>query len=156
TTLNLNANNTISSESAWSGTGGGVSSQEHQPGYQAGVVPTSMSTVGGVAYRTDPDVAYDSNPSTGFPIYDTYGPGGWAVYGGTSDAAPQWAALIAIADQGRALQGGAALDGPTGTMPILYALPQNFFNDITTGSSTGSPHESAVAGYDLATGRGTP
>jgi subtilase family serine protease len=145
----------ITSESAWTGGGGGISAYESQPSYQAGVVPPSMSTVAGKAYRTTPDVAYDSDPNTGFPVYDSFGYN-WVQVGGTSDAAPQWAALIAIADEGRAIAGGPSLDGPSGTLPILYALPQSFYHDITSGSSTGSPHEPAVAGYDLATGRGSP
>lgn len=45
------------------------------------------------------DAAYDSDPNTGFPVFDTYGGSGWGQYGGTSDAAPQWAALVAIVDE---------------------------------------------------------
>ena len=63
----------------------------------------------------------------------------WGQWGGTSDAAPQWAALIAIADQGRALAGKASLDGATQTLPMLYALPASDFHDITSGTSTGHP-----------------
>ena len=80
----------------------------------------------------------------------------WIQRGGTSDAAPQWAALIAIADQGRALAGKAALDGATQTLPMLYALSAADFHDATSGTSTGRPRYSAGAGYDLVTGRGSP
>src|SRR5262249_24834493 len=73
-----------------------------------------------------------------------------------SDAAPQWAALVAIADQGRALAGLGALDGPSQTLPMLYALPAADFHDITTGSRFGSPQEPAGPGYDLPTGLGPP
>ncbi len=45
---------------------------------------------------------------------------------------------------------------PTQLLPALYQLPASDFHDITTGSSTGSPAYAATAGYDLATGRGTP
>ncbi|HEV3115484.1 MAG TPA: S53 family peptidase [Gemmataceae bacterium] len=149
TTLNMDASGNIISETGWSGSGGGISSVEAQPSYQKGVVNSTR--------RANPDVAYDADPNTGFPIYDTYGTSTpWAQYGGTSAAAPQWAALIAIADQGRAVAGLGSLDGPSQTLPNLYGLPAGDFHDITAGTSTGSPQESAGPGYDLVTGRGTP
>ncbi len=153
TTLNLSAAGNILSETAWSGSGGGISTVEAQPAYQKGVV-TQSST-----FRTDPDVSYDADPNTGFGVYDSYNNGTkrpWGQWGGTSDAAPQWAALIAIADQGRILAGKGTLDGPTQTLPMLYSLSSSDFHDITSGSSTGSPSYSAGPGYDLVTGRGTP
>ena len=152
TTLSLTSSGSYSSESAWSGSGGGISAYESQPSYQKGIVTQSTTK------RTDPDVSYDANPNTGFPVYQTYGNSSstpWLQYGGTSDAAPQWAALVAIADQGRALDGEAALAG-TGLMKDLYSLPSSDFHDITSGTSNGKPKESAAAGYDLATGLGTP
>jgi hypothetical protein len=153
TTLNLDASGNILSESGWSGSGGGISSIEGQPSYQNGVV-TQTST-----RRANPDVAYDADPNTGFPVYDSYNNGTaapWSQFGGTSDAAPQWAGLIAIADQGRALAGLGSLDGPSQTLPALYALAAGDFHDVTSGSSTGSPGYAAGTGYDLVTGRGTP
>lgn len=153
TTLRLTSSFTISSETAWSGSGGGISSNESQPAYQKGTVTQTTTK------RGSPDVAYDSNPSTGFPVYDSYNnstSSPWVQYGGTSDAAPQWAALIAIANQGRALNGLAALDGPSQTLPMIYGLPASDFHDIISGSSTGSPTYSAGTGYDLTTGRGSP
>jgi hypothetical protein len=151
TTLNLTGSNAYSSESAWTGSGGGISAYESQPSYQQGVVTQSTTK------RTSPDVSYDANPNTGFPVYQTYGNSGgpWLQYGGTSDASPQWAALIAIADQGRNLAGEGALTNAT-LMPMLYKLPSADFHDVTSGSSTGSPSEKAGVGYDLATGLGTP
>ena len=153
TSLYLTAQNNYSSESGWSGSGGGISADESQPAYQKGVV-TQSST-----YRTNPDVSYDADPNTGFPVYDTLNnppSAPWGQWGGTSDASPQWAALVAIADQGRAVYGKSSLDGPTQTLPTLYGLPAGDFHDITTGTSTGSPNYSAGPGYDLVTGRGTP
>ena len=163
TTLNLDASgNVITSnpEAGWSGSGGGISTVEVQPGYQSGLVihnGTSVISAGGM--RTNPDVAYDADPNTGFPVYDTYNnpvSTPWGQWGGTSDAAPQWAALIAIADQGRALSGIGPLDGPTQTIPTLYGLPASDFTDITTGTSTGTPNYTAGPRYDLVTGRGSP
>ncbi len=152
TTLSLTSAGSILSESGWSDSGGGISSVESQPSYQKGVVSQSTTR------RTNPDVAYDADPNTGFPVYDSYSfpSAPWQQFGGTSDAAPQWAAIIAIADQGRALAGLGSLDGATQTLPMIYSAPSSDFHDITGGTSTGSPHYSAGAGYDLVTGRGTP
>lgn len=129
------------SETAWSGSGGGTSSYESEPSYQTGVQSTGS--------RSTPDVAYDANPSTGFAVYDSYGSGGWMVVGGTSAGAPQWAALIAIADQGLAQAGKGTLDG---AQSRVYQLPSADFHDITSGSNG----YSAGAGYDLVTGLGSP
>lgn len=153
TTLYRNSQGGYSSESGWSGSGGGISRYESQPAYQNGVVTQTS------VYRSNPDVAYDSNPSSGFSVYDSYNNGTstpWGQWGGTSDAAPQWAALVAIADQGRALAGKAALNGPTQTLPMLYSLAASDFHDVTTGTSSGRPSYSAGSGYDLVTGRGSP
>lgn len=151
TTLNLSGSS-YGSESAWSGSGGGLSAYELQPAYQNGVV-TQSSTA-----RTNPDVAYDADPNTGFPVYNSYSnsKAPWGQWGGTSDAAPQWAALTAIADQGRELAGLQALNGASQLLPTLYSLPSTDFHDVTTGTTTGSPNYSAGPGYDLTTGLGTP
>ncbi len=159
TSLSLSGGS-YTSESAWSGSGGGVSSQEAEPAYQKGVVSPSnadSATTG----RATPDVAFDADPNTGVPVYDSYdvavgGGSGWQRYGGSSAAAPQWAALVALADQGRAQDGLESLDGPSQTLPLLYSMPASDFHDITTGSNSGSPQFYAGPGYDLVTGRGTP
>ncbi|HEV8061687.1 MAG TPA: S53 family peptidase, partial [Gemmataceae bacterium] len=132
--------------------GGGISEYETQPAYQQGTVTQSTT------YRTDPDVAYDADPATGVPIYDSLStPQGlpWGDYGGTSIAAPQWAALVAIADQARAAKGESTLDGATQLLPALYQIAQSdphAFHDITQGNNG----YSAGPGYDLVTGLGTP
>jgi hypothetical protein len=153
TSLNLTSSGTYVSESAWDDAegsgGGGISVYESQPAYQKGVVTQSTTK------RTDPDVSYDADPATGFPVYQTYGGNGWLQYGGTSDASPQWAALIAIADQGRGLAGEVPLTNAT-LMPMLYQAPAADFHDITTGHSGGTYSYPAGPGYDLATGIGTP
>jgi subtilase family serine protease len=153
TTLNVDSSGNYLSESAWSGSGGGLSAVESQPAFQQGVVTQSSTQ------RATPDVAYDADPNTGFPVYDSFNNGTaapWEQVGGTSDAAPQWAGLIALADQERMANGLTPLDGPSQTLPMLYSLASTDFHDITTGSSRGSPSESAGSGYDLATGLGTP
>jgi hypothetical protein len=153
TTLYVTSGGTYISESGWGGSGGGVSALEAQPAYQVGVVSQSSTQ------RTNPDVAYDANPATGYAVYDSFNnpvSSRWSQFGGTSAASPQWAALIALADQGRALVGESPLDGPSQTLPLLYTLPASAFNDVISGSSAGSPRLSAGPGYDVVTGRGTP
>ena len=148
TSLSLNPDNFYQSESAWSSSGGGVSSQESEPAYQDGVQSTGQ--------RTIPDVSFVADRSPGVAVYDSYdntGGGPWTNMGGTSLAAPAWAALIAVADQGRVAEGGTTLDGATQTLPALYALPAADFHDVTSGSNG---TDSAGPGYDEVTGLGTP
>jgi hypothetical protein len=155
TALSLGADNVWSSEVGWSGSGGGPSAYESQPSYQHGVVTQTSSA------RAAPDVAYDASPSTGFAVYDSVPYGGntydWLEVGGTSAGAPQWSALLAIADQGRALSGQPAIDttSPQQVMSILYDNPADF-HDITSGTSVGNPNYSAGPGYDYVTGLGSP
>ncbi len=155
TALSLGTANAWLSETGWSDGGGGPSAYEAQPSYQAGVV-TQTSTA-----RATPDVAYDASPSTGVGVYDSVpyeGESlGWIEVGGTSAGAPQWSALLAIADQGRALNSQSPLNsgGPQQVMTTLYKNPADF-HDITTGTSVGSPRYSAGPGYDYVTGMGSP
>jgi hypothetical protein len=153
TTFQVDSSGNYLGESGWSGSGGGISQFISQPSYQVGVVTQSGTR------RASPDVAYDANPSTGFPVFDSFNNGTvtpWSQFGGTSAGAPQWAALVAIASQGRSLAGLTPLDGPGQLLPKIYTLSAQDFHDITTGSSTGQPTISAGPGYDLVTGRGSP
>lgn len=138
-------------ERGWSGSGGGVSTQQPLPSWQAGMVPAPK--------RAFPDVALVADPATGLAVCDSFSAGAarpWNVYGGTSIAAPQWAGLAAIVAQGRALRGAASLDGATEFLPALYALPAADFRDVTAGSSQGKPVYTAGPGWDFVTGRGSP
>jgi subtilase family serine protease len=141
TTLNLSGGN-YGSESAWGSGGGGPSALFTKPSWQTAYSGTMRGT---------PDVSYDADLSTGYFVYNS-GDGGLVQVGGTSAAAPQWAALVALADQGRSLVGFSNFDGPSQLLPALYTIPASDYNDVTSGSN-GYP---ATAGYDLATGRGTP
>ena len=148
TSLYLNAGGSYESESAWSGSGGGTSIVEAAPAYQEGT--------GASAARTIPDVSSDADPNSGVPVYDSYNGTSatpWEQVGGTSLAAPTWAGLIAIANQGRVAWGGPTLDGSEQTLPAIYAISSGDFHDVTTGGNGG---DSAGPGYDLVTGRGTP
>jgi hypothetical protein len=151
---------TYAAESGWRYSGGGISSVYPVPSYQAAAQSTGS--------RTSPDVAYDADPYTGFAVYDSLpdqGYVGWQVIGGTSAGAPQWAALIAIADQVRNNAGKGTLDGASNTLPALYSLysPAGTtsyatyvadFNDVIGGRS--SRFLAAHSGYDGVTGLGSP
>ncbi len=139
TTLKLTASNGYSSEVAWSGSGGGYSSNEAEESF--------LKTVQTTGKQSDPDVSYDADPSTGFYARDA---GNWYDVGGTSAGAPQWAALIALVNQGRATAGKAAL---TNASQSIFSLPSSDFHDITSGSNGAYK---ATAGYDPVTGRGSP
>ncbi len=97
-------------------------------------------------------VSYDADPNSGFAIYDSTPDGGiagWQVAGGTSAGTPQWAALFAIADEGRALMHKHSLDEQSQTLPALANLPASDFNVVsgaTAANGRGSPiTESVIA-----------
>lgn len=138
TTLALGSGNSYGGEKAWSGSGGGYSPYESEPAYQR-----SVQTSG---YRSNPDVAYDADPYSGFYVCQK---GSWYAVGGTSAGAPQWAGLLAVANQGRAAAGRAPLST---ALQAIYSLAAADFHDITTGSNG----YKAGVGYDAATGRGSP
>ncbi len=157
TRLNLTASNQWASETGWSyntdsfcptcASGGGISNIYSEPSWQLPYQSTR--------FRTVPDVSSNADPATGVSVYDPYDNGAstpWSVIGGTSLSSPTWAGLIAIIDQGRALLGENPLNGPTQTLPELYALPATDFHDITQGFN----YYNAGPGYDLVTGRGSP
>jgi hypothetical protein len=147
TTLTLDDKNQILSETGWSASGGGVSSYESQPAYQAAFQTFGM--------RTTPDFSYDADLSTAYWAYASAYGGMQAVYG-TSAGAPQWAGLIALADQGLAANNSGSLDGATQTLPALYHLANvsyaTYFRDIVDGNNGFA----AGPGYDLVTGIGSP
>jgi subtilase family serine protease len=147
TTLTVDSAGNILSETAWSGGGGGYSRMVAEPSYQR--------TVQGSGRRSTPDVSMDADPATGVPVFTISpysGSGYWRIFGGTSLSAQLFGGLVAIANQGRQLQGLGTLDGPSQTLPALYAGAGNAFRDVTVGSNGNR----ATPGYDLATGLGTP
>jgi subtilase family serine protease len=173
TTLLISSSGAYLSESAWIDSGGGYSKYEPEPSYQAKVQSTGT--------RATPDVAFDADPETGAAVYVTesgrFGTqGSWITVGGTSLGSPAWAGIIAIVDQGRSLAGKASLDGPTQTLPSLYAAPSTDFNPVAAASSSFggfglgyigfwsfgasnpglSSTTSTTAGANTATGLGSP
>jgi Kelch motif len=161
TSLDLNSSGSYLAESAWGNlpfdgaSSGGISQYEPQPSYQVGKVNSTSSSS-----RTVPDLSMDADPSTGVPVLDTYYTSGYFDVGGTSLASPMTAALIAIANQGRVINGLTTLNGQTQTLPMLYSLSSTDYHDITTGLTNDAPYAangySASFGYDLATGLGSP
>jgi subtilase family serine protease len=144
TYLGVSSSGTYLGESAWSGGGGGYSYYEREASSQR-----SVQTTG---WRTAPDVSYNADPNSGFAVYDSVpyqGYSGWQQIGGTSAGAPQWAALVALADQGRAASGLAAISNAA---TAVYSVPTADFHDVASGSNGYRAH----AGYDLATGLGSP
>jgi subtilase family serine protease len=173
------------SETVWNdgievgASGGGVSSFWPMPSYQSGA-PGFLHVINGNSSgsncgttsgdcREVPDVSADGDPGTGYVIYWN-GSGtatglppptqGWQVVGGTSAAAPAWAALIALANA----------SGRCGGIPIGFANPALYdaaasaygadFNDITSGDNDMTGLNGGLypagAGYDMATGLGSP
>src|SRR5262249_33950874 len=125
--------------------GGGFSHLFSRPAYQAGIAGIG-------ATRAVPDVAADADPRTGMAI--AIGRGGQdyllAGGGGTSVAAPLWAAVIALANQdaGRDL---GFID------PALYRIGRSThyhqaFHDITMGNNTVRFPALTITGYPAAPG----
>jgi subtilase family serine protease len=153
----LSSNGSTLTESVWNSeggaSGGGFSRFFKTPSYQQNLPATVESQLNN--RRGVPDVSADADPDTGLAIYL----GRWTLAGGTSAAAPQWAGIMAIADQ--------MAGHPLGFInPALYKLAassstyaQDFF-DITTGDNTN--HSANVIGYpatkgwDPDTGLGSP
>ena len=129
TTLSLGGLDSYGSETAWSGSGGGYSQYEPEPNFQESVQQTGM--------RSTPDVSFDSDPSSGVKVYSTptraRAKGSWQIdrrrhqrgsarLGGNhcdrrSGSAPP--------------QGLTSLDGPTQTLPSIYAASSANFNSVT-------------------------
>ena len=125
TTLVVGGTKGYVAESIWNGSGGGYSAYVPEPAFQRSIQSTGKRSV--------PDVSLVADPMTGVATYTTFpvsGTAGWGVVGGTSLSAPAWAGIMAIINQGRDLQHLPSLDGPTQTLPDLYALPANDFNKI--------------------------
>jgi kumamolisin len=137
-------------ESTWAGGGGGISRYWAPMSWQKNVLGTGSN--GSTTHRNVPDVSLAADPNTGYNIYFQ---GGWTVFGGTSCAAPLWAAFEALVNQNRA-QAGLA---PIGFMaPALYNLGRTnsqtgVFHDVNDNTKNG--YYPAVTGYDDATGWGS-
>ncbi|WP_328685116.1 S53 family peptidase [Streptomyces sp. NBC_00343] len=141
TKLTVTSANAFSKEVAWSGGGGGKSSVFKIPSWQ-----TAVQKSAGGGYRQVPDVSAHANPSPGVSIYSQ---GTWTSVGGTSAAAPEWAAFGALYNQQAAASGKANLGFAN---PALYTASGTGFHDITSGSNGAY---SAATGWDFTTGWGS-
>jgi subtilase family serine protease len=156
TTLNVGSGSVYQSESVWSnsngnGSGGGISSQFKRPSYQTGTNLTN-------ANREVPDVSADADPNTGYSVYCTVSAAscsGWLTVGGTSAAAPFWAASATDVNQYLATLNQPTLGSASASIYKLYNTSQtyNAYHDITSGTNL---FYSASSGYDLASGIGSP
>ncbi|GAC1365090.1 MAG: S53 family peptidase [Ktedonobacteraceae bacterium] len=162
TSLYADRNGTYQGETTWnsglgSATGGGYSLYFRAPGYQQATLPPTVRAASH-GYRGLPDVAYDADPSTSIPVYLGFLPNpDYYLFGGTSAGTPQWAGLVADANQlaghplgflNEKIYRISAMQGATG--PV--------FHDITIGNNAqGSlPGYQATPGWDAVTGWGSP
>jgi subtilase family serine protease len=146
TTLNFGASGAVSSETAWSGSGGGVSAYETQPAYQA-----AYSIARAKGMRALPDVSFDADPQSGFSVVrssSAKAAGKWYVVGGTSAGAPQWAAIASL---------GSGANDARFYQDKASAGDSAFFRDIKSGSNGDCVYFcTARAHYDYVTGLGSP
>lgn len=161
--------NSGQAEVGWTFSGGGFSHVFVKPPYQ-NTLPAGSTPIGSM--RGVPDVAFQASAGTGALIYLTLPPDGnsgllcgsapcstgWYDVGGTSLSCPQWAGLVAIADQ---INGG----GLGLINPALYTIGADAtryghdFFDITKGKNQTDPTipgYPATVGWDPITGLGTP
>ena len=139
-------------ESVWNdasgATGGGVSAYFSVPSYQQDAnVPPSVNPPN-KAGRGVPDVAADADPYSGYII--RVGGVTQGGNGGTSAAAPLWAALLTLINQNRS--------SPLGWVnPLLYQddVASGGFNSILVGNN-GPGGYNAGPGWNACTGLGTP
>ncbi len=176
TNLTLKSDNSYQSETVWNGGilggagGGGLSQFWKQPSWQTGPGVQNQYSNG---MRETPDVSLDADPATGYPVYCTAGSNctgsggitggssGWLTVGGTSAAAPMWAAMIALANQQAAKAGKNTLGFLN---PALYKIGSgsSYSKDLHDITASGSNDEGFNGGaypvtqnYDMATGWGT-
>jgi subtilase family serine protease len=156
-------------EVGWTFSGGGFSHVFSRPSYQD-TLPAGSTAIG--AARGVPDVGLQASAGTGALVFISLPPDGssglkcgaspcstgWFDIGGTSLSCPQWAAMVAIADQING--GGLGLINPAlykiGADATRYA---NDFFDVTTGKNQTDPSipgYPATTGWDPVTGLGTP
>ncbi len=175
TTLRLNFDNSYASEQVWNdraiqngASGGGISQVWQMPAWQqAPGVANAYST----GNREVPDVSLNADPQTGYDAYCTVGgcaKGGWMVFGGTSAAAPVWAAMIALANEYSLHVNGAMVgflnpslyDIAHGSAGTSYSLAFHDVVPVAGGvnnndyAGTGNTYPTA-SDYDLATGLGS-
>lgn len=145
TSVNRTSGN-FTSETGWSGSGGGPSAYESIPLYQ------SNNGIAGTQ-RGVPDFSFDANPYTGVSVYDStscQGLSGWLVFGGTSVASPSLAGIVNLSGSTY-----NSSDTELNTIYSCYATASCYganFRDITSGAAGSF---SAATGWDFVTGVGS-
>jgi hypothetical protein len=152
----------------------------YAPGFCETTAPPAAGTTetgaaAPVPCRLVPDVSAEADPYTGsISVFSRIYAGtslskdGWTTTGGTSSAAPLWAAMLALVNASPACAGAESTRSGVGFVsPQLYALAsdpvryRSSFHDITAGNNdvdglAGNHLFPAHRGYDLATGLGSP
>jgi len=164
-------------EVAWTFSGGGFSHVFSRPDYQGGTLPAGSTPIPATA-RGVPDIAFQASSATGALVYLSLPPDGtdsnidpalntgWYDIGGTSLSCPQWAGLVAIADQMNGQKGLGLIN------PALYKVASNpsryaaDFFDVRHTAIAGVANDNqgdpsvpgfpATDGWDPVTGLGTP
>jgi kumamolisin len=140
------------SETAWSGSGGGISPDKIGiPTYQSTKGVITKANKGSTKYRNLPDVAAEANTDN-YVCLDGTCQSGW---GGTSFAAPRWAGYLALVNQQSVSKGKGTVGFINTTLYTLGLGSKHAteFHDITSGSNG---TYSCTKGYDLVTGWGSP
>lgn len=134
------------SETAWIGSGGGISLYEKEPDYQIAYnVPKTNGK------RAVPDVSYNADQNSGYAVYsgtEYQGQKGWFTVGGTSAGAPQWAAINTL---------NANISHTSLYKTAASSAYKTFFRDIVKGTNGFCIFFcTAAKGYDYVTGLGSP
>jgi subtilase family serine protease len=165
-------NSACSTASGCQAGGGGISQNWTRPSYQASEptptpvgTPTSCAGAGIADCRVVPDVSAEADPNGASAAANGYlisYNGQWLGVGGTSGSVALWGAVVAL------INASSGCHGPIGfANPLLYraaAVTASVFTDITTGNNedattntnSGLQGYPATAGYDAASGLGTP
>ena len=153
TTMTPDATTGLATETAWNGSGGGMSASYPAPSYQKGLGAA-------ITNRAYPDVAFNADPASGQPTWIHYDPNNpdtapadaaYVVIGGTSIAAPQWSGFLALVGEARASGKTLGFLNPV-IYPAATANQSQYFNDVTSGSNGAF---SAAVGWDEVTGWGS-
>lgn len=154
TQLHLDAaGNHITPDVVWNdgfgAAGGGQSHVFSRPSFQA----TVKSVVGDS--RGTPDISMSAAVDGGAVLYYTFNPAraGWHIVGGTSEASPLFAGIVALAAQ----YAGRSLGNINGPLYRLNSMHASGLIDVTSGdiSFGGVTGPAAGRGYDMASGLGT-
>jgi subtilase family serine protease len=141
TTVNR-TNGKFTSETYWTGGGGGISTVYTRPAYQ--------NVISGIVgnHRGSPDISAVGNPNTGVAVYDADGGFGWQQIGGTSVSSPLLAGIVN--------GGGLKRKSTNAELTAVYnqynnpTQYKNLYRDIKAGGSN------CKVGWDICTGVGAP